>query len=596
MIEAIILSNQTLDVIDQWQQAIWDTGYGLDLNTAIPLESLDGYVPAKWRKSPSDRSAMSCGFECRHVSVEKALSGRVFQRPDAVYLYAFVLGWSEEWLAKFAVRIAAAAYASSTKGVILLKNRAPCEPESVLKDLRTADEYDQLPKLTVPWPTTSEKSKLYRFDERPKTIIRNAGSTKLHELKRAEYAVLVGRNNSGKSFVLKALTEHWGKDASYLGPARYQNFNLLTHYTPTEDKQHQRWKSFTSQWADKSQNFDNSPLSLQQAIAELSDRQRSDLKEIVKALLGVELEFQFTLPNNDMSQKYVSCNDHNISFTSSGLRLIITIITSLLDDSYNTVLIDEPELGISPEAQGVLADFLLSREHRRQYFSHIETLILATHSTVFLDRQKIRNNFVVEKSGDAISIRQIEDQRDFNRIHFFLLGNRFETLYLPSTILLVEGKTDHMFIERALAVRYPGSQMSVIAANTDSQIKHYLHITRGVLNGIQRSPYHDRIFVVLDARHGAGLAAEIVAMGIPQENIIEWTKNGIEYIYPESIVDAIFGEGPELHISGDVVSRNGISLRKNELAEKVCGLMCAETEMTSEFREKLLDRLDLILR
>jgi hypothetical protein len=54
-----------------------------------------------------------------------------------------------------------------------------------------------------------------------------------------------------------------------------------------------------------------------------------------------------------------------------------------------------------------------------------------------------------------------------------------------------------------------------------------------VLNGIQRSPYHDRIFVILDARHGAGLENEIVRMGVPRENIVEWTKNGIEYVYPE---------------------------------------------------------------
>jgi hypothetical protein len=42
MIEAIVLSNQQLDSIDQWQLAIRNTGYSLELNTAIPVESLDG--------------------------------------------------------------------------------------------------------------------------------------------------------------------------------------------------------------------------------------------------------------------------------------------------------------------------------------------------------------------------------------------------------------------------------------------------------------------------------------------------------------------------------------------------------------------------
>ncbi|EQD41488.1 hypothetical protein B2A_10645, partial [mine drainage metagenome] len=39
-----------------------------------------------------------------------------------------------------------------------------------------------------------------------------------------------------------------------------------------------------------------------------------------------------------------------ISYTSSGFRLIATLVTSLLDTEYETFLIDEPELGISPEA------------------------------------------------------------------------------------------------------------------------------------------------------------------------------------------------------------------------------------------------------
>jgi hypothetical protein len=224
---------------------------------------------------------------------------------------------------------------------------------------------------------------------------------------------------------LKALTEHWGKGASYLGPVRYQNFNLLTHYTPTENKREEKWRQFSSQWSNDSQNLDNSPLNLQQAIAEVSNDQRADLKQIAKALLGVDLEFCFTVKNSDMSQKYVSCNGHNISFTSSGLRLIITIITSLLDDAYNTVLVDEPELGISPEAQGVLADFLCNSKARKQHFPHIKTLILATHSTVFLDRRNIRNNYVIDKVGDTIGIKQLESQQDFNSVHFFLLGNRF---------------------------------------------------------------------------------------------------------------------------------------------------------------------------
>ena len=152
------------------------------------------------------------------------------------------------------------------------------------------------------------------------------------------------------------------------------------------------------------------------------------------------MEIKETVPGNSMSQKYISCNGHNISYTSSGFRLIATLLTSLLDSDYDTFLIDEPELGISPEAQGILADFLFDRAHREKYFPHIRTIVFATHSTVFLDRRKIDNNYVVSKQGDEIDLRQVATLGELNKVHFFLLGNRFETLYLPSVILLVEGK------------------------------------------------------------------------------------------------------------------------------------------------------------
>jgi hypothetical protein len=236
---------------------------------------------------------------------------------------------------------------------------------------------------------------------------------------------------------------------------------------------------------------------LQQAIAELSGEQRSRLSEIVELLLGITLQIKSTVPNNSMSQKYISCSGHNLSYTSSGFRLITTLVTSLLDVDYDTFLIDEPELGISPEAQGVIADFLFDRKHRAKYFPHVKTLIFATHSSIFLDRLKIGNNYRVEKKGDEINMTRIETQQDFNRVHFFLLGNRFETLYLPTAILLVEGKTDHKFIERALQLKFPSSQFSVVPAHSDSRIKEILAVAKGLFADIQKSPYRDRIFVIL---------------------------------------------------------------------------------------------------
>jgi len=432
---------------------------------------------------------------------------------------------------------------------------------------------------------------MYQYDQKPNTRIDDASQTILQIIRESEYAVLVGRNNCGKSFLLKSLTQQWGQNASYLGPARYQNFNLLGYYTPNRNRRNERWNQFMQHWHQQQQNIDNSPVNLQQAIAELSDGQRDSLVEIIQLLLGVNLEIRQTVEGNSMSQKYISCGGHNISYTSSGFRLIATLVTSLLDSDYDTFLIDEPELGISPEAQGILADFLFDREHRAKYFPHIRTLVFATHSTVFLDRHRVSNNHIITKSGDEISVSKVSTQSEFNQVHFFLLGNRFETLYLPSAIVLVEGKCDHRFIERVTALRFPNAQLSVIAANSDNRIKEVLIIARSLLSDIQRSPYRDRIFVVLDSVHSAGLPEQLTQMGLQRENIIKWPLNGIEYYYPPTILDRIFGEGEALDIIGDRVSRNGISHLKNELVEKVVASIEMNTPQNNIFEDMFLQKL-----
>lgn len=433
---------------------------------------------------------------------------------------------------------------------------------------------------------------MYQYDQRPGTKFSESSNALLQEIINSENAVLVGRNNCGKSYILKTLAQQIGKNASYIGPARYQNFNLLGYYTPNRSKKDQKFNEFVNLWRNQSQNIDNSPLNLQQAIAELSDAQRDSLKEIIKLLLNTNLDILHTVQNNSMSQKYISCGGHNISYTSSGFRLITTLITCLLDDDYDTLLIDEPELGISPEAQGVVADFLFDREHRLRYFPHIKTLITATHSTVFLDRHNIRNNYCVQKNADEISIIKTETQMDFNNIHFFLLGNRFETLYLPSLIFLVEGKSDHKFLEKVLSAKYPQYQFSLVYANSDNRIKEILNTAKNLLTDINKSPYKDRIFIILDSVHTKGLKSTLVEMGIPEDNIVIWPKNGIEYYYPPAVLDSIYGADGEIQINGDSVSRNGIVYTKNELAEKVANKINPQTELHPDFKSLLITKIE----
>lgn len=236
----------------------------------------------------------------------------------------------------------------------------------------------------------------YGFSERPNTVFTEQATRAVDRIKESEYSVLVGRNNCGKSFLLKTLTEQVGLDAAYIGPARYTNFNQIPFYTSRPTKKTDFWRQF-QQWRRAEYTVDNSPINLQQSIAEFDDATRADFFEILRSLLDVDIEVSKADPNNEMSLRYLSCGGHNLAYTSSGVRLIASVLTCLLDKDYTTILIDEPELGISPEAQGVLADFLFDRSSRSKYFPHLNTLVFATHSTIFLDRSHLSNNYVVRK-------------------------------------------------------------------------------------------------------------------------------------------------------------------------------------------------------
>lgn len=184
----------------------------------------------------------------------------------------------------------------------------------------------------------------------------------------------------GKIFCLKNLTLVTGKRATYLGPQRYNNFNALSPYMPNPRRKNQEYQNFVQQFQSAIQNLDNSPFNVHTAIAELNNSKRNRLFEIVRTVLGAELSLELAYPENEMSQRYISCNGHNFSFASSGVRLVVSILTSLSDEYYSHFLVDEPELGVSPKAQSELADFLLNDENRKKFFPHIQSIVFATHS------------------------------------------------------------------------------------------------------------------------------------------------------------------------------------------------------------------------
>ena len=217
-------------------------------------------------------------------------------------------------------------------------------------------------------------------------------------------------------------------------------------------------------------------------------------------------------------------------------------------------------------------------------------MFIATHSHLFLSRADITSNYVVTKAGPRISLSRVQDISAFHRLQFNLLGNDLESMFIPSAIVIVEGKTDHAYLDRVSQLKFPGRRVTLISANGD--IKKKIHGLREAFGDIDKSPFRPRLFVVLDQVHQRGLSDELVRLGVLAENIVIWSRNGIEYCYPPGIMGSIYACGPDqlpsLQVSGDIVSLNGIAKNKNDLATEVIRNLNSDTPLPPELTERYL--------
>jgi predicted ATP-dependent endonuclease of OLD family len=158
-----------------------------------------------------------------------------------------------------------------------------------------------------------------------------------------------------------------------------------------------------------------------------------------------------------------------------------------MDNRFTTILIDEPELGLSPRVQAALSKFFQDENERRRYFPHLERIFLATHSHLFLARSDIASNYIVAKQGKRIDLARVQSIGDFHRLQFNLLGNAFESMFFPSAIVVVEGKTDHAYIDRAVQLSFPDRRVTVIPASGDVKKNSTACVKRSAISKRVRS-------------------------------------------------------------------------------------------------------------
>ena len=408
------------------------------------------------------------------------------------------------------------------------------------------------------------------------------------------YTALAGPNNSGKSLALRSLKHTLGRNSYFVGTNRfYHIYHLSTSLRQTNELD-QFESNFQSQFNDESYNHEQNVFDLARIITSLSDKRRTDLFTLCGALIGSTFSMKKVEEDNDLSPRYIDMDGQNLSVGSTGTRLLMTILGICMDDRFNTILIDEPELGLSPKVQSTLSTFLQDAVERRKYFPHLDRVFVCTHSQLFLSRSDITSNYVISKDGPRISLTRTQDINDFHRLQFNLLGNALENLYFPSAIVVVEGKTDFGYLDRVISVKFYGRRVTVIQSGGD--VKKKVYALKESFGDLERSPFRARIFVVLDKVHQPGLSDELVRLGVLSANIVVWPKNGIEYYYPPKIMQSVFSctieQIEQLSIVNDMVSLNGIAKTKNDLATEVIRQIDANTPLPNDLLDRLLQPLE----
>ena len=404
--------------------------------------------------------------------------------------------------------------------------------------------------------------------------------------------VLSGGNNNGKSLALKWLKLERGKTAYMIGTNRFYHVYHFNSSVPDPNQIEQYEEQFQNNFLQEYYNIEQNFIDLNQIIANLKNNRREELFEICGQLLNTEFALKKVDPDRDLSSSYIDMGGQNLSVGSTGSRLLITILGICMDDRFTCILIDEPELGLSPKVQQEFSAMLRDKDTRDKYFPHLRRVILATHSHVFLDRVDISNNFIVSKAETQISITQVKTINEFHRLQFNLLGNNLETMFFPSAIVIVEGATDYKYLDRILQLRFPSNRITVMQAGGD--VVRAVHTLKELFGDLSKSPLRNRLFIVNDSvnSRGRNLSTELEKKGVATENIITWDKNGIEYIYPIQLLCNIYSSSSEkigdISICGDRITLNGITRTKSELAEEIIKRVDSNTVLPPELEKKLL--------
>jgi predicted ATP-dependent endonuclease of OLD family len=376
--------------------------------------------------------------------------------------------------------------------------------------------------------------------------------------------IIVGGNNSGKSTLLRSIVKTFGADAYRVDVNR----TILKGEGAQNKSYLENYNGYASQFNDTdTDNFEKNIQTLQDFF-QLKDTDRIPIIGWYNKYFPNHIYEERENPENSASPMFLKVNGYPITKQGSGMRATMEIFIKLFDPNIKILCVDEPELGLEPFLQKYLFRALKDKATQEK------KIIIATHSHHFLDYEDVQSNYKCERNSDGkIYISAIQNLKS---VIFRLLGNSLSSFLLPEKVLILEGPSDTTFINKFLDL-INKNQYAIHGSGGSGNVTYAINSITQFLkfNEEQLPVYKDNIYVVVDKPAKDIVVREWEKLLGENNKICTLEKNGIEYYYPERILQNLFDTTESVdhivdnYLRSPINEFNGVRLSKTELAKSV---------------------------
>lgn len=400
---------------------------------------------------------------------------------------------------------------------------------------------------------------------------------------------------------------------SYLGR---MIFDIFSKITPEKDKQYiEHWEKIEEYFNDRDNNPSVKEVSKLEGL--IQNNLVKEFPECRKVKLKVELPKiddiikGFGIKIDDGVETDAICKGDGMQ-----RALMFSVIKSYADylkeiaknnEDFEKILeppiifaIDEADLHLHPKSQkDLLNTFTSITENGDQVFYTTHSYVMAkkTRSNIVYGVSKI-DNLTVKHNDSKSSVME-------------LLGLTPSDNDLPNNIIITEGQSDAIFLEKIMELKNI-SNVKVHFAGGDSNIINAGEAINQMFRTLFYTPiYKDTVCAIFDKQNNQRNIDDFKQYICRDDNtrLVELEKNGIEYYYPKIIMrdyfDVTITEQELEHEIDNFISQVRSShdgngnlgtlglINKNQLAEKVVSKMNSSSlDVIDKYILKLIEKAD----